>query len=127
MENNRKRKKNGFREIRGCKKMKRGRPVGSKKTRTLLLDYRSWVIYYEDGNYVLKKKDKNKGIAYHSTLENALQDLYDQMLLDHVNRKNNYGAKFLDLANAIIETKKQFSELLSIKSVLKKSFEGEKN
>ncbi|HDM25580.1 MAG TPA: hypothetical protein ENG24_03175 [Thermoplasmatales archaeon] len=107
--------------------MKRGRPVGSKKNRTLLLDYRSWVIYYEDGNYVLKKKDKNKGIAYHSTLENALQDLYDQMLLCNVNEKNGYGAKFNDLKNLILETKQELSDLLSINSILEKSYKGEKN
>ena len=115
------------REIGGCEKMKRGRPVGSKKTRALLLDYRSWVIYYEDGNYVLKKKDKNKGIAYHSTLENALQDLYDQMLLYNVNEKNGYGAKFNDLKNLILETKQELSDLLSINSILEKSYKGEKN
>ena len=108
--------------------MGRGRPSGSKKIRTILLDYRSWIIYYEDGNYILRKKNhRNKHSSFYSTLESALQGLYDQMLLDYVNRKNNYGARFLDLANAIIETKKQFTELLSIKSVLKKSFEGEKN
>ena len=108
--------------------MRRGRPIGSKKTRTILLDYRSWLIYHEDGNYILRKKNhKNKHIAFHSTLESALQGLYDQMLLDYVNRKNNYGARFLDLANAIIETKKQIAELLSIKTVLKNSSMGVEN
>ena len=36
------------------------------------------------------------------------------MLADYVNRQNDYGAKFLDLANAINKTKKDISRLFEI-------------
>jgi len=104
--------------------MGRGRPKNTTKKRLILLNYRSWVVYYDEKNYVLKKKGKQKNIAYHSTLEDALQDLYDQMLLDYVNRKNNYGAKFLDLKNAILAVKNEISDLLNVSDVLKNSYMG---
>ena len=96
---------------------KRGRPKG-QKTNTLLLDYRTWQIIYDGSawpgvNYVLKKKTGNK-TAYCDSLAGALRMLYNEMLIDYVNRQNNYGAKFLDLANAINNTKKDISRLFLI-------------
>lgn len=96
---------------------KRGRPKG-QKTNTLLLDYRTWQIIY-DGfawpcvNYILKKKTGNK-TAYCDSLAGDLRMLYNEMLIDYVNRQNNYGAKFLDLANAINKTKKDLDRLFEI-------------
>lgn len=96
---------------------KLGRPKG-QKTNILLLNYRTWKIIYDGSawpsvNYILKKKDV-RNVAYCSTMENALKTLYYEMLADYVNRQNNYGAKFLDLANAINKTKKDISRLFEI-------------
>jgi hypothetical protein len=96
---------------------KRGRPRGEKTT-VLLLDYRTWKIKYDGSswpsvNYILQKKG-SRNVAYCGTLENALKKLYDEMLVDFVNRENNYGAKFFDLANAINNTKKDIERLLEI-------------
>jgi hypothetical protein len=94
-----------------------GRPKG-QKTHVLLLDYRTWQIIYDGSawpsvNYILQKKGTRK-VAYCSTLESALKLMYDEMLADYVNRQNNYGAKFLDLANSINKTKKDISRLFEI-------------
>jgi len=96
---------------------KKGRPKGQKTTVTLL-DYRTWQIVYDGSawpsvNFILKKKDV-RNVAYCSNLENALKLMYGEMLADYVNRKNDYGAKFLDLANAINKTKKDISRLLEL-------------
>ena len=98
-------------------KLGRGRPKG-QKTNILLLDYRTWQIIYDGSawpsiNYILKKKKENK-IAYCDSLAGALKMLYNEMLVDYVNRQNNYGAKFLDLAIAINKTKKDITRLFCI-------------
>jgi hypothetical protein len=96
---------------------KRGRPTANM-TNVLLLDYRTWKIIYDASawpsvNYILRKKGV-RNVAYCGTLESALKTLYYEMLADYVNRQNNYGAKFLDLANAINKTKKDISRLFEI-------------
>jgi len=96
--------------------MGHGRPKGKTADKTLILDYRTWIIEY-DGSawpsdcYILKKKGV-RSVAYCSNLENALKTMYNSMLADYVNRQNDYGAKFEDLANAIIGTKNDFSKIL---------------
>jgi len=108
---------------------KRGRPK-AHKTNTVLLDYRTWIIEYDGSawpciNYILRKKGTRK-VAYCNSLESALKNMHDVMLVDYVNKQNDYGAKFLDLANAIKFTKKQFSRLLEISPNLKIEIKKEK-
>ena len=110
----------------------KGRPKGSSKNNTTLLNYRSWIIEVDNSfpsiNYIVRKKT-DAGyhyVAYCSSLENALKLIYDQMLLDTVNRRNNYGSRFNDLRNVILETKKQFSQLLDITPILKNKIKKEK-
>ena len=108
---------------------KRGRPKG-QKTNILLLDYRTWQIIYDGSawpcvNYILQKKGI-RNVAYCSTLEGALKIMYDEMLVDYVNRKNDYGAKFLDLVNAINKTKKDISRLFEILPKLEIEIKKEK-
>jgi len=97
--------------------MKRGRPQGAKANKTVLLNYRTWIIEYDATAfpsvcYVLKKKG-TKNVAYCSTLESALKILYNEMLGDYVNRVNDYGAKFTDLANAISQAKSEIVKALN--------------
>ena len=94
-----------------------GRPKG-EKTNTLLLDYRTWIIEYDGSawpstNYILRKKG-GRNVAYCDSLASALKLLSNEMIVDYVNRQNNYGAKFLDLANAINRTKKDINRLFKI-------------
>jgi hypothetical protein len=107
----------------------RGRPKG-QKTNVLLLDYRTWQIRYDGSawpsiNYILKKKTGKK-MAYCDSLASALRMLYNEMLIDYVNRKNDYGAKFLDLANAINKTKNDISRLFKILPKLEIEIKKEK-
>jgi hypothetical protein len=101
----------------------KGRPKGSKNPTTLLLDYRTWTIEYDGSGFPsttfnLRKKG-SKHTAYCSTLESALKILYNEMLVDYVNRKSNYGAKFGDLANAIVAAKKEIIELIGADGINK--------
>jgi len=110
----------------------RGRPKGSSKNNTVLLDYRSWIIEVDNNfpsiNYIVRKKNDARyhHVAYCSSLEDALKTIYDQMLLDTVNRRNNYGSRFNDLRNIILETKNQFSQLLDITPILNNKIKKEK-
>ncbi|MCK4364883.1 MAG: hypothetical protein KAW45_02420 [Thermoplasmatales archaeon] len=97
---------------------------GRKKESMVLLDYRSWIIEVDNNfpsyNYVVRKKsdDKRHHVAYCGSLESALNQIYNAMLLDTVNRRNGYGGKFKDLQSAVLETKNEFSELLNVNSLL---------
>lgn len=107
----------------------RGRPKG-QTSNTILLDYRTWKIIYDGSawpsiNYILQKKGTRK-VAYCGTLESALKIMYDEMLVDYVNRQNDYGAKFLDLANAINKTKNDISRLFKILPKLEIEIKKEK-
>ena len=106
----------------------RGRPRGTMKENTILLNYRSWTIEYDANawpsiNYILKKKESGK-VAYCASLESALQSLYSEMIVDYVNRVNGYGGKFLDLANAITATKSEISALLEVPPIKKLKEKG---
>ncbi|HEC87042.1 MAG TPA: hypothetical protein ENI49_04150 [Thermoplasmatales archaeon] len=103
-----------------------------RKTRakpTVLLDYRSWILEvdhnFPSANYIVRKKSdqKYKQAAYCSSLEDGLKTIYDAMLLDNVNRKNGYGARFLDLKNLILETKMEFKALLDVTPKIKAGME----
>jgi hypothetical protein len=95
---------------------KRGRKKATA-TRAIVLDYRSWIIEYDGGAWpsdcFILRKNGVRTVGYFSNLESALKKMYDSMLGDYVNRKNNYGAKFDDLANLIIDVKKDFSMILT--------------
>ena len=103
------------------KKKNRGR----HKQSIILLDYRNWVIEAYDNfpsfNYIVKKKSdiKYRHVAYCSSLESALNQIYNIMLLENINCKNDYGAHFKDLKNVILQTKKQFTELLDVSLIIK--------
>jgi len=97
--------------------MNRGRPKGAKADKTVLLDYRTWIIEYDatafpSVTFNLKKKG-SKHTAYCSALESALKIMYNEMLADYVNRQNDYGAKFTDLANAISQAKSEIVKALN--------------
>jgi len=102
-----------------------GRPKGSTKQNIVLLDYRTWIIEADNNfpsiNYIVRKKTDTsyRHVAYCGSLEGALKLVYDQMLLDTVNRRNNYGARFNDLKNVILKTKNDISRLLDITPILK--------
>jgi len=97
---------------------------GRKNKKIILLNYRTWVIECDDNfpsfNYIVRKTSDKKGyhVAYCGTLESALKTIYESMLLDFVNKQNDYGAKFDDLANAIISTKKEISQILDLNPLL---------
>jgi len=97
---------------------------GRKKHSTILLDYRCWIIEVDDCfpnfNYIVRKKNDTHfhHVAYCGSLESALKTIYDIMFLDVVNRQNNYGGKFEELRNAILETKKQFAALLDVTPII---------
>lgn len=104
---------------------------GRKNKKTILLNYRTWVIECDNNfpsyNYILKKVTDKKGyhVAYCGTLESALTKIYEIMLLDFVNKQNNYGAKFNDLANAIKTTKKELSDILNLNPLFKERIKAE--
>ena len=103
----------------------RCRSIGRKKHSAILLDYRGWIIEVDSNfpnrNYVVKEKsDKNlHHVAYCSTLESALNQIFNIMLLENVNRKHDYGAKFKDLCDVIVDTKNEFSDLLNVNLILR--------
>ena len=90
------------------------RTKGSFKRRWKLLDIKNWELYSEDEAIVLRKKASKKRY-YFSNIENALQDLFEQLILDRVENAENYKATPLDLANAIKETRKELSAFLERK------------
>ena len=69
---------------------------------------------FPGSNYVLTKINASHGFrpAYCGSLESALKLLFDQLVITNINEKNNYGKKFADLHDVIIQTKKEFEELL---------------
>ncbi len=107
------------------KKSNKGRPKGSAKRNVVLLEYRTWIIEVDNSfpsiNYIVRKKSDTQchHVAYCGSLESALKLVFDQMLLDTVNRRNNYGERFNDLKNVILETKNEISRLLDVSPILK--------
>ena len=81
------------------------------KTMTIL-SYRSYKIDFDGLNYILRKQGTayktTLNPTYHSSLENALIEMYENILLSHVkNRKKNYGSKIKQLAELITESKRE--------------------
>lgn len=125
-------KDEGFKTGLELYKNRRGRPKCSMNPNTLLLDYRSWTIGYDGSafpstSFNLRRKG-SKHTAYCSTLESALKILYNEMLADYVNRQNNYGAKFSELAEAIEAVKNEIIDMLGVNGFEKflKNDRGEK-
>ena len=90
-----------------------------KQKKTILLDYRSWLIILEpcfpSHNYILTKKNASHGFhpAYCGSLDSALKLLFDQLVIANIDENGSYGKKFADLHEIIIQTKKEFSQLIS--------------
>jgi len=105
--------------------MKAKNSLGRKNKKIILLNYRSWIIECDDNfpsyNFMVKKKTDTKyhHVAYCGSFESALSQIFHIMLLDYVNKQNNYGGKFEELRNAILETKKQFNALVDITPIMK--------
>ena len=101
----------------------KGRPRGSTNQNILLLDYRTWTIEYDGSGFPavsfnLQKKG-SKHSAYCSTLESALKILYNELLADYVNRQNDYGSKFSELADAIVTVKDEIIDMIGANSLEK--------
>ncbi len=111
------------------KKLKKGR----RKKSTILLNYRGWIVEVDNNfpslNYAVKKKSdlKYHHVAYCGSLESALNQIYTIMLLNNVNCKNYYGAKFKDLRNMILQTKNEFSDLLDVNPIIQAKIKRGKN
>jgi len=104
--------------------MRRGRPRGTQKKNLIILDYRSWIIEVDECfpsvNFIVRKKDELH-CAYCSSLEVALNLIYNSMVLSNVSEKHDYGRKFEDLRNIIMQTKNEFTLLLNANDVIKNS------
>jgi len=103
----------------------KGRPKGSKKENSLLLDYRDWVIETDKGfastNFIVRRKGDSHH-AYCGCLEQALKMVHDALLLENVDKKYDYKGTIGDLRNIIIETKNEFALLLDACNLIKNSY-----
>jgi len=90
-----------------------------RKKKIIVLDYRSWLIILEPNfpsdNYVLTKKTASQGFhpAYCGSLESALKMLVDQLIIANIKEDGNYGGKFVDLRQIIVQTKNEIEKLVS--------------
>lgn len=106
--------------------MKKGRPRGSRKQTVILLDYRSWIIEVDNNfpsrNYVVKRirDGKSTRIANCVSLENALERIFEPMLVDNAKQTKDYCGTLEDLRSLILQTKREFSLLLDVSDVIKK-------
>jgi len=100
----------------------KGRPLGSKKEITVLLNHHGWILEidqnFPSNNYMVKKSGKNH-VAYCCGLESALKTIFDVSLVETVKCIPKYCARLEDLHDAIIQTKNEFAQLLSISPILK--------
>ena len=84
----------------------------------LVLEHMGWVIILEPNfpsqNYVLTRKNASHGFrpAYCGSFESALMLLFEQMLIENVD-KDGGGRCVDDLRRVIIATKREFKSLLS--------------
>ena len=107
------------------KKIKRGRPRGTKKQNLIILEYRYWIIEIEESfpsvNYIVRKTG-NGHCAYCTTITSALWTVYNSMILSNIKENHNYGRKIEDLCNVIIQTKNEFALLVSTNEIIKNSY-----
>ena len=91
-----------------------------RKKKTIILDYKSWLIILEPNfpshNYILTRKNASHSFkpAYCGNLESALSLLFQELMIANIEKNGDYGKKFADLRNVLIETKKEFRELISL-------------
>ena len=84
------------------------------------MDYKSWLIILEPNfpshNYILTKKNASHGFkpAYCGNLESALNMLFQELMIANIEKNGGYDKKFADLRDVLIETKKEFKELISL-------------
>jgi len=99
------------------------------RNKTILLNYQWGAIVYGQKNYMVIKKLRDDGsrdiwdviknsvkrgrVTYFSTLDGALNNLFEHRLLDYVNNKRSYGANVYALENAIIDVKKEILKVFS--------------
>ena len=106
--------------MRGDSLMNRGTLTKGRKKKTIILDYKSWLIILEPNfpahNYILTKKNNSHSFkpAYCGTLESALNMLFEQLMIANIEKNDGYGKKFADLRDVLIETKKEFKEMISL-------------
>jgi len=60
----------------------------------------------------------SKGVAYHGSLENALKDVYDQILIENIVGNKEYAASLENLKAAIEKTHEDFHKLLQPNTTL---------
>lgn len=100
--------------------MNRGMLTKGRKKKIIILDYKSWLIMLEPNfpshNYILTRKNASHSFkpAYCGTLESALNMLFEQLMIANIEKNGGYGKKFTDLRDVLIETKKEFRELISL-------------
>lgn len=95
--------------------------------RKVLLRHPSgWLIIHEPGfpsnNYCVFKRNETesdeklpaRGVAYCSSLENALFLLFQQLIVENAVNADNYRGSLQDLRKAIEEARKDFHELLKV-------------
>lgn len=99
----------------------------------ILLRHKSgWSILYDygfpSGNYFVYKAEIGRpmeklpksNVAYCSSLENALNRLFQQLIIEHVSRNKSYCGTLQDLRRAIDNARKDFEQLLRPKKEEKK-------
>ena len=99
--------------------MNRGMLTRGRQKKTIILDYRSWLIILEPNfpshNYILTKKNASHSFkpAYCGTLESALNMLFEQLMIANIEKNGGYGKRFDDLREIILQTKKEIEQLVS--------------
>ena len=88
---------------------------GGRRENHTILEYRSWVIEETPTCIVLRKRSdvRDTHVGYFSSIESALSRLFEILL--QKNAKSGKGAKNIgSLRNAILETRQEFENILSI-------------
>lgn len=92
--------------------------MNKNNDRNIILKCGAWTIKTIPHNIVLHHVNdkKMKNARYFGSVVEALKELHEQVLLDK-RLKNGYDASMESFKNAIVETHKEFEELLSSKTV----------
>jgi hypothetical protein len=100
--------------------MKLREKTKGRNEKVVIVQHRGWQIILEPNfpcyNYVLTKQDVSHGFrpAFCSTLESALQMLFDQLLISNIEETDGYACTLVDLRSMILRTKAEVKELLTI-------------
>jgi len=90
-----------------------------RKKKTIILDYKSWLIMLEPNfpshNYILTKKNASHSFkpAYCGNLESALNMLFQELMIANIEKNGGYDKKFDDLREVILQTRKEIEQLVS--------------